>query len=537
MWHLSIYNQDILILRLRLPADGLRLGGGDGCDVELPGAAETVKIVPLRKTVLLENRRGERELAAGEKYHLDQYALEATPDHERSIKAPRAIAPSVKTMTYNKAKGTLKVTDYLVRIIEGPDAPREFPLENSSSLVGTLAGCDLVLTDTFVSGKHLKLSLRPEGCVVNDLGSRNGTFIDGVRVTAAVWPAGKPLHLGRSVLALEGRDHRIKVEPSAQTCFAGMVGQSEAMRRVFNLIQQVAGADVTVLITGPTGSGKEMVARALHAHSPRAGGPFVALNCGAVVRELIAGELFGHVRGAFTGATGDRKGLFELAQEGTLFLDEIGELPLELQPHLLRVLEEGQVRRVGGNSALPVDVRVVAATNRDLSAEVKAGRFREDLFYRLDMLTIYLPPLAERLDDLPLLAAHLLKREAERLRRPAPTLSDPALTALQRHGWPGNVRELANVLARTMILIGERKVIELHDLAVRSAEESAALMRPDVTLAEAEISLIRRALEKYRTRARAAEALGIALSTLYEKMKKYRLEHFDLDETDEKGGA
>ena len=231
-----------------------------------------------------------------------------------------------------------------------------------------------------------------------------------------------------------------------------MVGRSAAMERVRTVIERIAGTDARVLITGESGTGKEMAAAALHAGSPRANGPYIKLNCAAIPRELIESELFGHEKGAFTGASDRRRGRFELASGGTLFLDEIGDLSHEAQAKLLRALEAGEIERVGGTEPIPVDVRILAATNKDLRAEVAAGRFREDLFFRLHVIPLPLPPLRERTGDVSLLVEHFLARNQQRHGLRPPRLSAAALEALDRHPWPGNVRELANILERVCIL-------------------------------------------------------------------------------------
>jgi transcriptional regulator with GAF, ATPase, and Fis domain len=241
--------------------------------------------------------------------------------------------------------------------------------------------------------------------------------------------------------------------PAAPERFA-MVGASEPMKRLLALVDRLAQADVPVLVRGETGSGKEGVARRLHERSQRAKGPFVAVDCGAIPSTLIESELFGHVRGAFTGADRDRPGHFVSAHGGTLLLDEIGELPIDLQPKLLRVLQDGEVRPVGGSSARKVDVRVVAATNRDLEKACREGRFRQDLYYRLAVVEVVVPPLRERLDDLPLLVAHFVKRIASEMGRPEPSVEPSALAALAQQRWPGNVRELENTLRRALALSG-----------------------------------------------------------------------------------
>jgi len=520
MWYVSIFNENGMVARLKLPTTGLSVGDSS-CDVQLPGLDQPVRLVPARGEIWLERvgQNGE-SVAAGERFELGAYTLEADNGEAASQTPPRA---HTKTMTYQPGQQELSIHRYELEIAAGPDAPRTIPLDVPVLTIGKLAGCDLALTDSYVSGRHCRLALTPVGWSVNDLGSSNGTFIDDTPIKEAVWRPGVELRIGRTILHLHERSEREQVEPEEQTSFAGMVGRSEAMRQVFALIKRVAAVDTTVLIGGPTGSGKELVARALHAHGERANGPFLAVNCGAIVRELIAGELFGHKRGAFTGAVADRAGVFEIAAGGVVFLDEIGELPLELQPHLLRVLEQQKIRRIGDEREIPIDVRVITATNRDLAAEVRAGRFREDLYYRIDRINIVLPPLNERLEDLSLLAEHLLAREKSGSgRKTVPQLSSAALARLAQYSWPGNVRELSNVLARAALLIGERDTITPEDLDLR--ESSGVDASAPMTLAEGERELIRRTLATASTRREAAAVLGIAESTLYDKIKKYGLD-------------
>ena len=232
----------------------------------------------------------------------------------------------------------------------------------------------------------------------------------------------------------------------------GLVGTTGPIREVQRMIDAVAYSAATVLVTGESGTGKELVARALHARSPRSAQPFVALNCGALTETLLESELFGHVKGAFTGANRDQKGLFEAADGGTIFLDEIGDIPLSTQVQLLRVLQEGEIKRVGSTDSVKVDVRVIAATHRDLPKLVRPGKFREDLFYRLNVIAIPLPPLRERLEDIPLLAHHFLRRYADRLAKRVRTLAPEAIELLCAYRWPGNVRELENAIERAVVL-------------------------------------------------------------------------------------
>jgi len=304
----------------------------------------------------------------------------------------------------------------------------------------------------------------------------------------------------------------------------GEVARSEPMRRALDLARRVAGVDSTVLVTGESGVGKERVAALVHAHSARAAGPYVTVDCGAVTETLLESELFGHARGAFTGATSDRVGLFEAANKGTLLLDEVGEMSLGMQAKLLRAIQELEVRRVGESSTRKVDVRVVAATNRDLGAEVEAGRFRKDLYYRLKVVEIRVPPLRERPEDLLPLARALLAGISQRMGKRVTGLSPRAADQLQRHAWPGNVRELENALERAAaIAMGPR--IELADLPeeIRALEGAPRRGAGDKRLEDIEKEAILAALEAHDgNQARTAASLGIGTATLYRKLKEYR---------------
>ena len=311
--------------------------------------------------------------------------------------------------------------------------------------------------------------------------------------------------------------------------FGELVGMSEPMRQIYVLIEQVSPASASVLITGESGTGKELVARTIHNLSPRRNAAFVAINCSAIPETLMESELFGHERGAFTGAAARRPGCFELANGGTLLLDEISEMPFSLQAKLLRVLEDRKIRRLGGTHEVPVDVRVLAATNRDPQDAVRQGSFREDLLYRLNVITIELPPLRRRKDDIPLLAQHLATQLAERHNRPARLLSAAALEALLAHTWPGNVRELRNVIERAVIICpGE--AIERYHLAPAFIDQRARARGTDTVsfavgtpIDEVERVMIFRTLQKTdNNKTRAAELLQISLKTLHNKLRLYR---------------
>jgi DNA-binding NtrC family response regulator len=303
-----------------------------------------------------------------------------------------------------------------------------------------------------------------------------------------------------------------------------IVAESPAMRNVLNLVERIGPADANVLITGENGTGKEVITRVLHSISSRRSKPLISLNAGALAEGVFESELFGHVRGAFTDAKNDRVGRFELADGGTLFLDEIGNVPLNLQAKLLRVLETGEFERVGSSKTQKVNVRLLSATNSDLPAEVAHGKFRQDLLFRLNTVEIRLPPLRDRGEDIPLLAEHFLKMHRERYRRPIVGFTGEALDALRQHLWPGNVRELDHVVERA-VLMSTGNVVTAFDLALESTPDARLSARlEEMSLEDAERLLIRKALARFEGNAnRAAEALGLSRSALYRRLQKYGL--------------
>jgi DNA-binding NtrC family response regulator len=336
-------------------------------------------------------------------------------------------------------------------VVSGPDTGAKAEVESTWIRVGAHHGCDLVLSDRLISGHHFEILLDETGYRLRDLESTNGTYIGGHRVRDVYLNPGTVIYAGESRLRFEPLDQSVTVELSSRDRFGEMVGGSVAMRALYARLERIAPTDASVLITGETGSGKELVAEAIHQSSPRAGGPFVVVDCGSIPDNLIASELFGHERGAFTGAVSSYAGAFERAHGGTVFLDEIGELPLELQPNLLGVVERRQVRRLGGTRSIPLDLRVVAATNRDLASEMNRGTFRSDLYYRLAVVQVRVPPLRERPEDISLLAEHFLELLAAG-GAPVPRLSRETMDSLRQHRFPGNVRELRNLIERSVIL-------------------------------------------------------------------------------------
>ncbi|AUX23391.1 ATPase AAA [Sorangium cellulosum] len=357
--------------------------------------------------------------------------------------------------------GAGAVRRFRLELVEGPARGTVWDSSADRCSLGSSDGNDLVIADPTVSRFHCEIHIDGAGARVRDLRSHNGTVVDGVHVIEALLRTGSHIRLGKTVARFEfGTEHnRLPLWDEAR--FGALSGASAAMRAVFALLARAAERDVTVLLEGETGTGKSQAARSIHERSARRDRPFVVVDCGAIHGSLIESELFGHARGAFTGAAEQRVGAFEEASGGTIFLDEIGELPLDLQPKLLRALEAREIRRVGTNAPRPIDVRVVAATHRDLRAEVNAGRFRADLYFRIAVVRISMPPLRQRPEDIPALlddllaSLHATPEEAAALREPK------VVARMKRAAWPGNVRELRNYVEQSLVFrapppVGER---------------------------------------------------------------------------------
>ncbi|MCC7071941.1 MAG: sigma 54-interacting transcriptional regulator [Deltaproteobacteria bacterium] len=339
-------------------------------------------------------------------------------------------------------------------VLSGVDTGKAVEVNKPQFTVGKGEECDLVLTDPTVSRQHCVLEQQGGAVFVRDLQSTNGTWIDQFRIREAYLRPGIVLRAGQVQLRFESLFKPLDVAPSLDERFGHLIGRSMKMRQIFTMLERVAKTDATVVIFGETGCGKSAVAQAIHDASPRRSGPFVTVDCGAIAENLIESELFGHEKGAFTGASSLRRGALERANGGTLFIDELVDLRLDLQPRLLRVLEEREVRRVGGNESIKLDVRIIAASRHDLWREVEAKRFREDLYFRLAVFTIPLPPLRERKEDIPMLAqafARSIKDGDKLLSRFTPRVNE----RLMAHPFPGNVRELRNVIERAIYLDGD----------------------------------------------------------------------------------
>lgn len=418
-----------------------------------------------------------------------------------------------KIIKLDARKENFLVEETLLHLFEPGKTGRTHPLGSTPLVMGTKPDCTVVLVDPYVSGRHCSISKTENGFVLKDLGSTNGTFVDGVKISETPLPFNKEVSLGQVRFFISGEKHEEAIRPLAQSRFCGMIGKNAQMRTLFTKIERVAPTDMTVLVQAETGSGKELVAKALHDLSPRANSPYVILNCGAISASLIESELFGHEKGAFTGAVARRLGAFEQAQNGTLFLDEVGELPLDLQPKLLRVLENQTLRRVGGDEEVKVNARIVAATHRDLAELVKAGKFREDLYFRLFVIPLSIPPLRERKEDILTLAEFFLKQSPQNL-----TLSSEAQKKLAEHSWPGNVRELKNVILRSMVYVDGTVITPDHLEIIKVTTGKSN----DVNLESMEKQKIIEAIEKAKgNKTKAAELLGIAKSTLFKKLKDY----------------
>ena len=374
--------------------------------------------------------------------------------------------PGLSKELVNRKVTKRKLRKSRLVVEDGPEKGKRLDIASERMTIGRSVICDLTLSDNAVSGTHCEIIAKENGFLLRDLGSANGTWVAGVRVREAWLEPGMPLRIGLTVIRFEHGPGTIEIDLSRREKFYDLIGHGVRMREIFAVLEKVAASDLTVLVRGETGTGKELVARAIHRASKRAQRPLVVQDCSAIPANLIESILFGHERGSFTGAADRKQGCFEVAYGGTLFLDEIGELDISLQPKLLRVLETREVQRVGGTRMIPVDVRVVAATNRDLRQMVNDGTFREDLYYRLSVVQVDLPPLRERVEDIPGLVGQFLEESAKRGGQGDAedfTITADAMTKLQAYPWPGNVRELKNTIERAVSL-ADGPELGMHDL-------------------------------------------------------------------------
>lgn len=435
----------------------------------------------------------------------------------------------------------------LLRVVGGPGAGRELLMSKERVTVGSSMASDLTIEDAELAGNHFEVVASERGFLLRELDSATGIRCGGLRVREVWLDSGNEIEAGASRVRFEALEGTFEVEQSVAESFHTMTGRGTRMREIFAVLEKVAPTDLTVLLRGETGTGKELAARAIHRASRRATRPLVVQDCSAIPRELIESTLFGHERGAFTGATDRHRGSFEVADGGTLFLDEIGELDLSLQPKLLRVLENRELLRVGAERPMSVDVRVVAATNRDLRQMVNEGTFREDLYYRLSVVQVDLPPLRERKEDIPLLVASFLDAVSRR-RWPGEerrvTVRPDALERLCEYPWPGNIRELKNTLERAATLAEgtELGVTELLPLSQKTPAvplpggTAEALLELGLSfkdakkrvVAEFEAAYLKALLETHAGNvSRAARASGLTRFHLRELAKRYGLRDVD----------
>jgi len=443
-------------------------------------------------------------------------------------------APVATEALAHAVPSSARVRRFELRVAEGLGEGASWESSGDRCSIGSHASNDLVLQDPTVSRFHCEVRIDDTGALIRDLGSRNGTMLDGVVIKEAYLRDGSVVHLGRTTVRFQFSAQTIALPISERGEFGSLVGTSVAMRTTFALLERAAATDSTILLEGETGTGKEGAAASVHEASARRDKPFVVVDCGSMPPDLLESELFGHEKGAFTGAAGRRIGAFEEASGGTIFLDEIGELPMDLQPKLLRVLESRQVRKVGSNLHQPIDIRIIAATNRDLRGEVNDGRFRSDLYYRLAVIKVRLPPLRERPEDVQPIVERLLQSLGAEGDTRASLQTSEFLANVKMAAWPGNVRELRNYLERCIVFRQPLPVQEpaLPNDAARGGEGSQASVDTALPYDEARQRILdaweRRYLESL-LRAhqgnveRAARAAGIGRAYMYRLVGRHRL--------------
>lgn len=428
--------------------------------------------------------------------------------------------------------GRMTVHKCKLLAVSGPLQGEEFLIDKDTFTIGSGPHNDLTIEDSTISRRHCEIRIGPDGSRIHDLGSTNGTYTGGVKISEAFLSPGSEFRLGKTRIVFcpmqEAMDYRLSEKDS----FGNLLGTSVPMRRVFHLAETYAPTDATILIEGETGTGKEVLAEALHKNSKRRHQPFIVIDCASLARELVESELFGHSKGAFTGATADRTGAFEYASGGTIFLDEIGDLSPELQPKLLRVLEKREIRRVGSNQVRKIDVRIISATNRRLQNEVNTGNFREDLYYRLSVVHIEIPPLRLHKQDLPLLTKKFMQEFMGPNAEEKVTEFERTMKLFNAYGWPGNVRELRNLVE--VASYADRQPVDMgaflalgHKLPGSGDKMQIDTHRPfkevkNELIASFEKDYIRDILERHNgVVSRAAETAGIERAYLQRLIKKY----------------
>ncbi|MEM7828741.1 MAG: sigma 54-interacting transcriptional regulator [Candidatus Aenigmatarchaeota archaeon] len=531
MVYLSIILNGKKILEFTINQQRITIGRAPNCDVVLmdPSVSrvhaniektETAYILRDHSTngTFIKNRRITiHKLTDGDEFHIGPYKIVF---HERTKQQEQVYSPDkdpTRILSYLPERKKIRVSKAYLTVRESSGYERTFPIEKFPYTIGSNPSNYLLLNDRNISPFHFVINMEKEGYVLEDIGSS----LTGEKRKILLY-SGYRIDVGKTSITFYEKEEEEDI-PIAELSLSshGILGRSARMKEVLYLIDRVSKSDIPVLITGETGTGKELVARTIHKLSSRRNNPFMIIDCATISKTLMESELFGHEKGSFTGAHFSKKGIIEESNGGTAFLDEIGELPLELQPKLLRFLETGEYRRVGSNELRRSDVRIISATNRNLFDEVRKGNFRSDLYYRLHVFPIELPPLRERKEDIPILADAFLKEAAHSGR-----ITTKAMAKLLEYPWPGNVRELKNVLLRASILSESADIDEEH-IIFSTPGTDPGLSTPS-SLEEIEKTAIINTLRKFKgNKKKTAEVLGIAKSTLFEKLKKYNIKEED----------
>ncbi|MGV3625656.1 MAG: sigma 54-interacting transcriptional regulator [Archangium sp.] len=530
------------VLRLSMGDERVVLGRGDRCDVVIPDPEVSRQHVALhledgrcvlqdlsgKGTEVAGKRITQGDVADGADISLGQWRAIFRATSRGDDAMATELGPRTELLASAEATDSPKLPAQVRLRTNGQETTHK--LQTESFTAGKDAGNDLVLNQRFVSGRHLKVTRHHNRFTVSDQRSTNGTWLHNVRIFEADVPFYTTLRVGEGELIIEPALSKVTAPEATGTY--GLIGVDQSVKSLIELIDRVAPSTAAVAIFGESGTGKELVARAIHSQSNRAANTFIPVNCAAISKELIESELFGHEKGSFTGATNARKGAFEEADGGTIFLDEIGELPMDLQAKLLRALESGEIKRVGAPRPTTVDTRVVAATNRDLLAMAREGKFREDLYYRLCVIPLSLPPLRSRPGDIRLLAEHFVRTYAPRNQRVV--LLPNAIAALETHPWPGNIRELRNVIHRALLL-RRGPNIDASDLKFDAVPDRPMMgssgglehqpgMSLEAQLQRAERLIVESAIKRLQgNKEAAARELAVSRSTLFKRLKEWGL--------------
>ncbi len=541
---LEVFLRDELLWEYPIKTEEISIGRAKWNNIILPDPTVSRKhakiFIENDKLVLLDSSstgtfiNGEKVISkksinTDDKINVGSYSLYFREAKERAKKVDLAETikfelSSVSSSTSQKSKSFL-LHQSSIRILEGPEKEKKFQINKEKFTLGKDKSNDLVLNDEDVSPHHAEICFRKGEFFIRDLGSKSGTFIGGKQIQAVTLTSNTTIKIGKCTIEFIIKEVELS-SVEKEDHLGNIIGKSKKIQEIYTLIKKAASCDATILISGESGTGKGLVAKTIHSMGIRSTNPFVTIDCGSIPRDLIESELFGHEKGAFTGAQNLRKGAFEQGDRGSVFLDEIGELSKEMQPKLLRILEEREFKRVGGNKFISPDIRVITATNRELNEDVIKGTFREDLFFRLYVVPIYLPPLRERKEDISFLAEYFIKQSHDLGEKKSVSLSDDALKKLEGYSWPGNIRELHNVIDRAIVNV-EGDLITANEIKfapiIKIDDEKTIL--PGASLEEIEKQTIIKALKSQKGNKKAtAKILGIAYSTMCEKVKKHKIE-------------